>query len=193
MRNIIISTFIIILSLNPDKIFSQGHSWVTVTPTRGYFTFKMPAQPAKYDTLNTMFYTYSVDSELVMQVYYYKADSAFPVISFDSTNDPLLNFAAHLIYSTSGTLTEIEDINFTGQNLKASLKGKEVGISYFAAGQASQVYLFTRIYYDGQSFLVFNISAPATRINDLLSLKSSFFKGIKIHIKNKSKNEEHEE
>jgi len=180
MKRIIFVTFIIALSSDIANLLAQGSSWVTINPTNAYFTFKMPDQPAKYDSVNTKFYTYSVDSELVMQAYYFKPDSAFPNILIDSTNDPLLRFAAQLIYSTSGTLTALSDIDFSGQNVRTALKGKEIGTSYFAAGQDSQVYLFTRVYYDGQSLLAFYISAPAPRINDLLTFKNTFFQNITI-------------
>lgn len=178
---IISVTLFIALSSYLKESFAQDSSWVTISPANAYFTFKMPAQPAKYDTMNTKFYTYSVDSELVLQAYYFKPDSVFPAVPTDSAHDPLLLFAAQLIYSTSGTLTAISDIDFSGQKVRSSLKGKEVGTSYYATNdQENKVYVFTRIYYDGQSLLAFYISAPAPRIDDLLVYKNTFFQNITL-------------
>lgn len=177
MKRIII---IIILLLIAYSFYGQNSGWVTIIPPNGYFSFKMPAQPSSYDTMNLKFYTYSVDTDIVMQVYYYDAGTVFGNNNSDSIDNPLLFFAGQLLYSTNGTLSSIDALE-----INESIRGKEIGITYpvldtTSSNDTTEIYIFTRVYHDGHSLLSFYVSAPERRLNDLIALKNSFFANIAI-------------
>lgn len=183
MKNIIqIVLLVAFLFISKSNFGQLDTNWITINNYDNYFTFKIPDTPIVVDTINLFFCNSTIEDDIVMQVYYAKADSNFGDNNSDSINNPLLAFTAQFIYSTNGTLTSIDDID-----LNSTIRGKEVGITYTLVNSSNNseiIYVFARIYHNGNSLLIFYISSNENRLADLVAYKEVYFDDIVIYIPN---------
>lgn len=184
MKKLIYFTISILLLFTPKSSFGQSDSnWVSLSSDDNYFTFKIPDTPLVIDTLNTYFCSTTIENDLFVQVYYARSDSNYGDNTSDSIDNPLLAFTAQLISSTNGTLTSFEDLY-----VNSTIRGKEIGLthptSYVDTTDTTFVFLFSRVYHNGNSLLIFLITAPEYRLNDLIAYKELFFDDIVINIPN---------
>jgi hypothetical protein len=168
----------LILLLVSVKISPGQTPWTTIDPANGYFTFRLPDNPEIYNTPTLTFYSYTVDPNIIIQVYYYRSDTIFGDNGSDSTDNPLLVFAAELLLTTNGTLAELNDV-ILPPNVRTTLAAKEIAAVY-PVSEEDDEYVFTRVYHDGESMLIFYIYGPENRITDLLAYKETLFQGISI-------------
>lgn len=158
----------------------KAQSWTTISATRGNFQFKFPSNTYSItDTLNTLFYTYEVDSLISVQVHYLgianinTTDSVWTTLLSQNNGDTLRAMVGYMLVLTNGQIASIQNIVPTPYNPK----GIDFSIVAPSEKVESQI-IHSRLYYQGGRFYAFTVVSVESDVIRLGTYKTTFFNSI---------------